>query len=261
MGPRHGLARRLHVRDDVLEEGGTVGRCHRHVAAPGGGTAQALQPEHVPGGLIVGKDSRVGQLQLTECVTHVGRLGPVEWEIHVQGIDAPGEHPGTLGVDPGRQVVAGPADDQDRDVVTGIALDLELRGRRKIGAVWHLGQLGPGATDVDRVLHDVTMAVRRIEHPLLARSHTEKEEGSRLTSPARRRRGVVVDRVGDEPEHESGLMAAQIEQRPLAVGMGGRRFAVHADEPELRRPVDEVPLDRGEDVAPAAAGSVSAWPA
>ena len=45
-------------------------------------------------------------------------------------------------------------------------------------------------------------------------------------------------------------MAAQIEQGLLAVGMGGRRFAVHADEPELRRPVDEVPLDRGEDVAP-----------
>ncbi len=150
--------------------------------------------------------------------------------------------------------MARPADDHDRHVVTGIILDLQLRGRKKIGAVRRLGQTGPGTTDIDRVLHDVTMAVRCIQHPLPPRSHTEKEERSRPASHARRRRRVVVDRVGDEPEHEPGLMATQVEQGLLAVGMGGRRFAVHADQSEFRRPVDEVTLDRGEDVPPTCRG-------
>ncbi len=45
-------------------------------------------------------------------------------------------------------------------------------------------------------------------------------------------------------------MPAEVEQGALAVGMGGGGFAVHADESARRRPLDQISLDRREDVPP-----------
>ena len=95
------------------------------------------------------------------------------------------------------------------------------------------------------------MTGRRIEHALLARPHAEKEQRGRGAALPRRRGGrVVLDRSRNEAEHETRLVPAEVQQGPLAERVGSGGLAVHADEPEGRRPVDEIPLDRREDVTP-----------
>ena len=98
-----------------------------------------------PAALIVREDPRIGEVELLEGVAHVRRLGAVERQIDVEGVDALTEHPGALGIDAGGQVPTGLANREGGDVVTGVPFQGNLRDRREVYSNRRVGQVAPGS--------------------------------------------------------------------------------------------------------------------
>ena len=114
---------------------------------------------------------------------------------------------------------------------------------------------GGGIASVPRSSHSASVwptiswwRCGRVDAALVAVVELGVEERRRLAPPRRPGGGVVGDRGRDPAEQEAGLVRAQLDVRPLAVGVGGGRLAEHPGQPPLARPVHQEALGAGEEV-------------
>jgi hypothetical protein len=165
---------------------------------------------------LLGKIPRVGQPEFFQRFAHMGRLRPVQREVHVQSVDAVREDDGALLIDPGSQVMPGLSHRQQCNVVTRSDLDGEQRACRQVGSSRGLSKMRPKVANRDRFPHDLPVAAGCVHHPFFARPEAEKEQSGRLPA-SRRYRHAVVDGLRDEAQQEPRLVATEVQQRPLAI--------------------------------------------
>ena len=100
-------------------------------------------------------------------------------------------------------------------------------------ALRRIGEAPVEAGGGDDAAHHLPVASRCVDRSEGPRTDAEEEEGGGLL----RRAGgghAVVDRARDEPEEEPGLVRAEVDVDPLAVGVVRRGLAVMPTSPRVR---------------------------
>ena len=153
-----------------------------------------------------------------------------------------------LGGDRLLEVGARHLDREQGQVVVGVDLDVQLGAARQLGVWSRLRQGAAQLAQRQRLADDLVVALGRVDPPLVAVVELGVEERRRLPPPRRPGGGVVGDRGRDPAEQEAGLVRAQLDVGPLAVGMGGGRLAEHPRQALFPCPIHQEALGPREEV-------------
>ena len=144
-------------------------------------TVQGLHAQHVAVAAAVGEDAGVGDAEPLEVVGDEGGGRGVQRQVEVDGVEAGAvEEVVALGGDRGLEVGAGDVDGDQRQVVVGVDLDVQLGPLGQLALGRRLGERAAQLAQLQRLADDLAVALGRVDRALVAVVQLGVEERRRL---------------------------------------------------------------------------------